>query len=67
MKALPLAAPKVEQATPSGTIHANPLNTLAPNVVATALKRLLFKTGCMIDHLSAILTLMQAVRLESLQ
>ena len=65
MKALPLAAPKVEQATPSGTIHANPLKTLAPNVVATALKRLWCETGRMIHQVSEKLTLMQAVRLES--
>ena len=39
MKALPFAAPKVEQATPSGTIHENCLNTFAPNVVATALEK----------------------------
>ena len=37
MKDKPLAAPNVEQATPSGTIHAKSLKTLAPNVVATAL------------------------------
>lgn len=33
----PFAAPKVEQATPNGTIQAKSLNTFAPNVVATAL------------------------------
>ena len=37
VKDKPLAAPNVEQATPSGTIHAKSLNTFAPNVVATAL------------------------------
>ena len=35
--ASPFAAPKVEQATPNGTIQAKSLKTFAPNVVATAL------------------------------
>ena len=37
VKASPLAAPKVEQATPTGTNQAILPNTFAPKVVATAL------------------------------
>ena len=35
-KAVPFVAPKVEQATPKGTIHAKDPNTRDPKVIATA-------------------------------
>jgi len=38
VKALPFEEPKVEQATPTGTIQEKDPKTFAPKVVATALK-----------------------------
>ena len=43
MKATPFVEPKVEHATPTGTIQAKDPKTFAPKVVATALKSWLDK------------------------
>ena len=63
VKDKPLAAPNVEQATPSGTIHAKSLKTFAPNVVATALGLRKLNSG----YKKACITSKQAVHWLSLQ